>query len=106
MAYGGGLAIFYYGEGYMGAFEAYFGALLFHLFGPSLFTLRLGLALVFACFLVSASLLICLLYTRPWALLLLLLLSLATTTTTAPQLPALPPHPQPLPLPTVPLPLS
>ena len=96
IAYRGALPIFYYGQGYMGPFEAYFGALLFHLFGPSLFTLRLGLALVFACFLVSAYLLIRLLYTRSWALLMLLLLSLGTSNTIARQLTALGGYPETL----------
>src|SRR5258708_28099820 len=96
MAYGGALLIFYYGQGYMGPFEAYFGALLFSRFGASLFTLRLGLALVCACFLVSAYLLIRLLYTRSWALLMLLLLSLGTSNTIARQLTALGGYPETL----------
>src|SRR6266567_3706596 len=45
--------IFFYGQGYMGSFEAYCAAVLFHLFGASLITLRLGLVIIFALFLVS-----------------------------------------------------
>ena len=49
----------------MGPLEAYLGAGLFHLFGPSLFTLRLGLVLRFVLFLfVCTYLLTSLLYTE------------------------------------------
>src|SRR6266568_4507837 len=57
IAYRGEHPIFFYGQGYMGSFEAYFAALLFRLFGTSLFTLRLGLVIIFALFLVSIYLL-------------------------------------------------
>src|SRR5437762_14208322 len=67
--------IFFYGQGYMGSFEAYFAAVLFHLFGPSLFVLRLGLIIIIALFLVSIYLLTALLFTRNLALVTLCLLS-------------------------------
>lgn len=67
--------IFFYGQGYMGSFEAYFGAVLFHLFGPSLFSLRLGLVIIFALFLLSIYFLTGLLYTKKVALVTLSLLS-------------------------------
>ena len=70
--------IFFYGQGYMGSFEAYFAAVLFHLFGASLFTLRLGLVIIFALFLVSIYLLTSLLYTKNLALITLSLLSLGS----------------------------
>src|SRR5438093_3610314 len=70
--------IFFYGQGYMGSFEAYFAAVLFHLFGASLFTLRLGLVIIFAFFLVSIYLLTSLLYTKNLALVTLSLLSLGS----------------------------
>ncbi len=70
--------IFFYGQGYMGSFEAYFAAVLFHLFGASLFTLRLGLVIIFALFLVSIYLLTSLLYTKNLALVTLSLLSLGS----------------------------
>src|SRR5207247_2455482 len=44
IAYRGEYPIFFYGQGYMGSFEAYLAAILFHLFGPSLFVLELLIA--------------------------------------------------------------
>src|SRR5258708_8415731 len=70
--------IFMWGQFYMGAFEAYLGAVLFHLFGISVFTLRLGTMLEFALFLVSMYLLASLLYTKKLALVTLLLLSIGS----------------------------
>ena len=70
--------IFFYGQGYMGSFEAYCAAVLFRLFGASLFTLRLGLIIIFALFLVSIYLLTSLLYTKNLALVTLSLLSLGS----------------------------
>src|SRR5712692_674549 len=78
IAYRGELPIFFYGQGYMGPFEAYLGAGLFLLFGPSLVSLRLGLVLVFAFFLLSTYLLTSLLYTKSWALVMLVLLGMGT----------------------------
>src|SRR5579884_4378047 len=57
IAYHGEHPIFFYGQNYMGPLEAYLGAGLFHLFGASLFTLRLGMVLCFALFLASTYLL-------------------------------------------------
>ncbi len=51
IAYRGEYPVFFYGQNYMGALEAYIGALLFHLLGPSLFSLRLGLVFLFDLFL-------------------------------------------------------
>jgi hypothetical protein len=70
--------IFMWGQLYMGTFEAYLGAVLFHLFGVSVFTLRLGTMLEFALFLVSMYLLASLLYTKKLALVTLLLLSIGS----------------------------
>src|SRR2546421_1331108 len=70
--------IFFYGQGYMGSFEAYCAAVLFQLFGASLFTLRLGLVIIFALFLVSIYLLTSQLYTKNLALITLSLLSLGS----------------------------
>ena len=74
IAYQGELPIFFYGQGYMGALEAYTGSVLFHIFGPSFFSLRLGLVLFFAAFLLTLYLLTCILYTKKLALVTLLLL--------------------------------
>ncbi len=76
IAYRGDYPIFFYGQYYMGALEAYLAAGLFHLFGVSLFTLRLSLVFLFALFLISMYLLACLLYTKNLALFSTLLLSL------------------------------
>ena len=50
IAYRGEFPIFMYGQNYMGVLEAYLGAILFHLFGVSLFSLRLGMLIFFAFF--------------------------------------------------------
>src|SRR6266700_7145434 len=42
IAFHGETPIFFYGKNYMGAAEAYLAALMFHFFGISTFTLRLG----------------------------------------------------------------
>jgi hypothetical protein len=70
--------IFLWGSFYLGTFEAYLGAVMFHLFGVSVFTLRLGTMLEFAIFLVSMYLLASLLYTKKLALVTLLLLSIGS----------------------------
>lgn len=75
IAYQGELPIFFYGQGYMGALEAYTGSVLFHIFGPSFFSLRLGLVLFYAAFLLTLYLLTGILYAKKLALVTLLLLS-------------------------------
>ena len=70
--------IFFWGQNYMGAFEAYLGAVLFHIFGVSVFTLRLVTMLEFTLFLVCMYLLASLLYTKKLALVTLLLLSVGS----------------------------
>ena len=74
IAYQGELPIFFYGQTYMGALEAYIGAPLFFLFGPSFFSLRLGLVLFYAAFLLALYLLTSILYSKKLALVTLLLL--------------------------------
>src|SRR5437588_2175430 len=69
---------FFYGQNYMGSLEAFLGAGLFHLFGPSIFMLRLGLVILFALFLISIYLLASLLYSKKLALAVLILLSLGS----------------------------
>ena len=90
----GELPIFYYGQNYMGAFEAYLGAALFRLFGISVFTLRLGTILLFTLFMVSMYLLTSLLYTKKLALVVLVLLSLGTSVLMYTQLMALGGYPE------------
>lgn len=70
--------IFFYGQHYMGALEAYLGAAFFRLFGVSVLSLRLSVLLLFALFLAAMYALTSLLYNRWLALIALLLLSLGT----------------------------
>ena len=70
--------IFFYGLPYLGPVEGYIAAPLFHLFGPSVFTLRLGLVLLFPPFVISMYYLTRLLYTRPFALGIVVLLCLGS----------------------------
>lgn len=76
IAFRGEHPIFFYGQYYMGTIEAYLGAVFFHLFGVSIFSLRLGMILLYTLFLLSLYALTRLLYTTKLALFSLLLLSL------------------------------
>lgn len=78
IAYQGTYPLFYYGQDYMGPLEAYLGAAFFLLFGPSAFSLRLGLIVLFALFLICFYLLTTLLYSKALALFSLVLLGLGT----------------------------
>jgi len=78
IAYNGEHPVFFYGQYYMGALEAYLGAIFFHLFGPSLLTLRLSVISLTALFLLSIYLLTRTLYTRRFALFTLALLCLGS----------------------------
>ena len=70
--------IFLYGQNYMGTIEAYLGALLMHIFGTPLFSIRFGLILLFALFLGCIYFLIRLLYSKGLALFSLFLLSIGS----------------------------
>lgn len=72
---------FFYGQNYMAPVEAYIAAPLFHIFGSSTFTLRLGSLLLFLCFIVTMYLLTALLYSKRFALLTIVLLGLGTSET-------------------------
>ncbi len=74
IAFRGEHPVFLYGQNYMGVLEAYTGAALFHLFGSSLFALRLSLILLFALFLLTMYVLTRFLYTKNLALLTIALL--------------------------------
>ncbi|MBV9710608.1 MAG: hypothetical protein JO011_06815 [Ktedonobacteraceae bacterium] len=78
IAYQGAHPIFVYGQIYMGTLQAYLGAGMFHIFGPSLFSLRLGVLLLFVLFLVSLYLLTRTLYSRGLALVTIAILSLGS----------------------------
>jgi len=75
IAFHGEHPVFFYGQGYMGALQAYLGAAFFHVFGASLFSLRLGTVLLDTLFLVSMYALARLHYPPKMALLSLLLLA-------------------------------
>ena len=79
IAFHGDHPIFMYGQNYMGTTQAYLGALMFRLFGISLFSLRLPLVLLFALFLYAMYLLTSLLYSKGMALFTLLLLALGSS---------------------------
>ncbi len=70
--------IFFYHQNYMGATEAYLAALMFHFFGTTSFTLRLGMIFLFTLFLIFMYLLTSLLFSKKWALITLLLLALGS----------------------------
>jgi hypothetical protein len=92
----GDFPFFFYGQTYMGALQAYLGAVFFTLFGSSVFTLRLGLLLLFTLFLVTMYLLLRLLYTPPFALVALALLDLGGPELLKPQLLGLGGYPETL----------
>src|SRR5579859_2976579 len=79
IAFHGNRPIFMYGQNYMGTTQAYLGALIFRLFGISLFNLRLGLVLLFALFLYAMYLLTTLFRSKGMALFTLLLLALGSS---------------------------
>ena len=79
IAYNGEHPIVFYSRNYLGAIEAYLGAAFFRLFGPSPFSLRLGIILLDALFFASMYLLTSLLYTKKLALFVLVLLGLGSS---------------------------
>ena len=80
--------IYFYGQNYMGVAEAYAGALMFRLFGVSVFSLRLGMLLFFTTFLVLVYLLGSLLYGRKVACVALLLMVVGTMNVLIPEMKA------------------
>lgn len=79
IAFQGQHPIYFYGQPYMGVLEAYLAAPFFRLFGVSDLTLRLGMLIMFALFLVAIYWLGSLLYSKRLALVALALLSVATS---------------------------
>jgi hypothetical protein len=94
IAYRGEHPIFYYGQNYMGPLEAYLGAIFFRLLGPSIFTERLALILLYVIFLICMYALTSRLYTKKLALLTIGLLSLGTPDTILHQLKAIGGYPE------------
>jgi hypothetical protein len=79
IAFQGQHPIYHYGQDYLGVLEAYIAAPFFRLFGVSIFTLRIGMLIMFALFMIVMYWLTSLLYSKRLALLTLLLLAFATT---------------------------
>ena len=86
IAFRGEHPIFLYGQNYMGMIEAYLGALLFRLIGVSLFSLRLGMVILFTLFLMSLYALTSLLYSKKLALVTLALLSVGASNILIPEI--------------------
>jgi hypothetical protein len=94
VAFRGEHPIFFYGLPYMGPLEGYIAAPLFHLFGVSLFSLRLGLLLLFPFFLIAMYYLTRLLYTKKLALFVVMLLSFGSSELLGRQLKAVGEYPE------------
>jgi hypothetical protein len=80
--------IYLYGQYYMGVAEAYIGAVMFNVFGISIFSLRLGMLLLFTLFIILMYLLASLLYTKKVALWTLVLLAGGSEIVITPELKA------------------
>jgi len=78
IAYRGEHPFVFYGQDYMGTLQAYLGAVLIQLLGISIFSVRLGILIIFALFLVSMYYLVRLLYTQQFALFVIALLSIGS----------------------------
>jgi hypothetical protein len=78
MAEGQGVPLVIYGQAYMGSLEAMLGSVFYHIFGPSIFALRLGLLVIFMLFLASMYVMTRLLYDHLLALITTGLLCLGT----------------------------
>src|SRR5215469_9380825 len=96
VAYSGEWPIFFYGLPYLGPIEGYIAAPLFHLFGPSTFTLRLGLLPFFSLFLICMYFLTRLLYTQKLALFTVILLCFGSVDIISRQLKAVGEYPETL----------
>jgi len=70
--------VFYYGQNYLGSVEAHFGAVMFTLFGTSVWSMRLGSILFYAGFLGCMYLLTSRIYSKRLALFVLVFLGLGT----------------------------
>ena len=79
IAFQGRHPIYHYGQDYLGVLEAYIAAPFFRLFGISDITLRIGMLILFALFMITMYWLASLLYSKRLALVTLVLLSFATT---------------------------
>lgn len=74
----GELPIFFYGQNYMGATEAYIAAGLFKIFGPSIFLVRIEMIALYVLFLFLLYQLTTRLYTKAFALCVLIIMSVGS----------------------------
>lgn len=79
IAFQGAFLIYHYGQPYLGVLEAYIAVPFFRLFGASDITLRTGMILMFAAFMLIMYWLTSMLYSKRLAIVTLILLSFATT---------------------------
>ena len=94
VAYNGEWPTFFYGLPYMGPIEGYLAAPLFHLFGPSTFTLRLALLPFYPLFLLCIYFTTRLLYTPRFAIFSVLLLCFGSDEVISRQLRAVGEYPE------------
>ncbi len=94
IAHGHDFPAFFYGQGFIGALEAYMGAALFFVFGPSVFALRFGVLLFYIAFLICMYLLTRLLYSKGLALVTLMVLGVGTNEILFRAIPAFAGHPE------------
>jgi len=85
----GARPVFFYGQAYMGALQAYVAAFLFSFFGAGPFALRLAILLFYAAFLVAMYALTRMLYAKRFALFVVLLLGLGSNAVFSRQLSAI-----------------
>src|SRR6266487_4255219 len=74
----GELPIFFYGQHYMGAFQAYLASLFFRFLPASVFTMRLSMLVIYPCLLVSMYFLTKRLYSKGLAIFVVALFSLGS----------------------------
>lgn len=70
--------IWFYGQYYLGPIESYMGALMFSIFGVSVWSMRIGLLIFYGGFLLCMAILVRLIYNKSLALIMLVLLALGT----------------------------
>lgn len=94
IAFKGEHPIFYYGQSYMGPAEGYLAAILFHLFGSSLFVLRVSLLPFFVLFFICMYSLTRILHTKKYALFSMLFFAFSGSTVLSWQLKAIGGYPE------------
>src|SRR5262245_21017404 len=75
----GEMPIFFYGQYYMGAFQAYLASLFLHFLPASLFSIRLSILVLYPCLLVSLFHLTKLLYSKWFAVFIVFLFTLGSS---------------------------